>query len=70
MSDVEPKCKDCKSRLSWAGFASMGGSHSNYYKCRGCGRAVEIYDRDLRSKVMEVIVDGVKYKAETTEKEF
>jgi anaerobic ribonucleoside-triphosphate reductase len=33
--------------MYFRGYASMGGSHSNYYKCSNCGRVVEIYDRDL-----------------------
>ena len=39
-------CNKCGKGIFWIGFASMGGSHSNYYKCVGCGRIYEIYDRD------------------------
>lgn len=48
MVEFRPVCKKCKVVLNWDGFASMGSSHSNYYKCGTCGRVVEIYDRDLR----------------------
>ena len=42
-----PVCKKCDGRLYFGGYARMGGSHSNYYKCKSCDRVVEISDRDL-----------------------
>lgn len=47
MPHVRPKCTKCGEQLYWDGYASMGGSHSNYYRCPKCDRVVEIYDRDL-----------------------
>jgi uncharacterized protein YbcV (DUF1398 family) len=42
------KCnrEKCNGNLLFHDFASMGGSHSNYYKCTKCGNIYEIYDRD------------------------
>ncbi|KKK82139.1 hypothetical protein LCGC14_2806350, partial [marine sediment metagenome] len=42
-----PVCKDCDVSLRFDGYASMGGNHSNYYKCPKCERVVTIYDYDL-----------------------
>ena len=40
----------CNGRLSFIGYASMGSSHSNYYKCDKCGNVYEIYDRSEGDK--------------------
>lgn len=39
--------KKCGGYLRFVGYASMGGSHSNYYQCSECEAAYEIYDRDI-----------------------
>ena len=39
--------KKCKGRLRFAGYASMGSSHSNYYVCSECEAAYVIYDHDI-----------------------
>ncbi len=39
--------KKCKGYLSFQGYASMGGSHSNYYICNDCKAVYIIYDRDI-----------------------
>lgn len=56
-----PKCKKCKETLHFAGYASMGGSHSNYYRCPECKRVVEIYDRDLPEQIQTTKVVGKQY---------
>jgi uncharacterized protein YbcV (DUF1398 family) len=43
------KRKKCKGELYFIGYASMGGSHSNYYKCDECKAIYEIYDRDINN---------------------
>lgn len=62
MYGIDIKCKECKSRMYWDGYASMGGSHSNYYKCtnRECGRVIEVYDREFHSSSIEI--NGIEYE--------
>ena len=45
---ITPICKKCHNNLYWVELGRMGGTHTNMYKCRECGRVVEIADRDLR----------------------
>lgn len=43
---------DCGSDLYFAGYASMGGSHSNYYECTTCGKVYEIWDYNRYPRVL------------------
>jgi phage FluMu protein Com len=54
-------CWQCGSELGWAGYASMGGSHSNYYKCAKCKKVVEIYDRVLGECVFYDVRKSIIY---------
>ncbi len=45
-----PHCKKHKLELDFKGFASMGGSHSNYYYCTECKKYTEIEDSVLENK--------------------
>ncbi len=42
------KCSpyNCNGSLNFTGYASMGSSHSCYYKCEKCKAVYVIYDRD------------------------
>jgi len=42
-----PICRKCNVALSFDGFASMGSSHSNWYRCKKCGNTYLIRDEDL-----------------------
>ena len=66
---IIPICKIDKVELHFSGFASMGGSHSNYYKCGSCGREVIIYDSDLEMN-KTIVQDGIKYAPVSGKKEF
>lgn len=60
------KCakKGCNGDLDFIGYASMGSSHSNYYKCDKCGNVYEIYDRNEGDKEKYILeVTGCKCTA-------
>jgi tRNA(Ile2) C34 agmatinyltransferase TiaS len=53
-----PYCKKCGHEMYWNGYASMGSSHSNYYRCSNCRRCVEIYDSDLKG---DTVIKKLKF---------
>lgn len=59
--DQCPHCLKDGSRLIWNCYASMGGQHSNIYRCPKCKKRVEIYDACLDSKLKYFQMDTTHY---------